>query len=94
MERRGSLHVGLRLEAGFALIAAIISQVNGGKSKPQDFMPHFDRTGGAIDLSGESGTSIQDVFKVMSRAAEHTKEATRHGTRPRKANDEYLSGKE
>lgn len=32
----------MRLEAGFALIAASISRANGGKANVEDFMPHLE----------------------------------------------------
>lgn len=40
LRKRGTLHTGMRLEAGFALLASLIVQTNGGKARMQDFMPH------------------------------------------------------
>jgi hypothetical protein len=56
MQRRGSLHVGLRLEAGFALIAATINNALGGHATAADFMPHRDAPEG----------TIADVMKTLS----------------------------
>ena len=56
MRKRGSLNVGMRLEAGFALIAAAINNGLGGSATPADFMPHFE--------SPEA--SIADVMKTLS----------------------------
>lgn len=41
--KRGSLNVGLRVEASIARLCALFSRVNGNASaKPSDYMPHFD----------------------------------------------------
>lgn len=42
--RRGSLHPGMRFEAGAALVTSILANVNSkrGGFKPKDFMPHAD----------------------------------------------------
>ncbi len=56
MQRRGSLHVGMRLEWGFALIAATINNALGGNATQQQFMPHADEAGG----------SLGDVMKLLS----------------------------
>ena len=56
MQRRGSLHVGMRLEWGFALIASTINNALGGNAKQQQFMPHADEAGG----------SLGDVMKLLS----------------------------
>ena len=58
MERRGSLHVGTRLEWGFARIAAAINNALGGTARQIEFMPH-------ARPSEESG-SIADVMKILS----------------------------
>jgi hypothetical protein len=42
LERRGTVHLGMRLEAGFALIALSINRAIGGKAKIKDFMPHLE----------------------------------------------------
>ena len=39
---RGTLHVGMSLEAGFALIASMIARATGGTAEMRDFMPHVD----------------------------------------------------
>lgn len=56
MRKRGSLNLGLRLEAGFALIAAAINNGLGGHAVPSDFMPHID----------QADASIADVMKTLS----------------------------
>ncbi|MCG7754907.1 phage tail assembly protein T, partial [Flavihumibacter cheonanensis] len=48
MQRRGSLHVGMRLEWGFALIAAAINNALGGNATQQQFMPHAEQSGGSL----------------------------------------------
>jgi hypothetical protein len=53
---RGTIHVGMRLEAGFALIAMILNRALGGTSTVFDFMPHVE----------EPETSIEDVMKILS----------------------------
>jgi hypothetical protein len=40
IDRRGSLNLGRRLEAGVALLAFQQNRINGGKAKLEDFMPH------------------------------------------------------
>lgn len=42
IRRRGSLHVGLRLEQGFAMLRAAINNALGGSATMRDYMPHFD----------------------------------------------------
>jgi hypothetical protein len=42
LERRGTTHLGMRLEAGFALLASSINRALGGKASIEDFMPHAD----------------------------------------------------
>lgn len=49
IRKRGSLNIGTRLEAGFALLASIQINANGGlksgkQVSMQDFMPHADRS--------------------------------------------------
>jgi hypothetical protein len=58
LARRGSLHMGTRLEWGFALIAAAINNALGGHARQVDFMPHTQD-------SQEPG-SIDDVMKILS----------------------------
>ena len=59
MQRRGSLHVGMRLEWGFALIAATINNALGGHAAHLQFMPHAD----------DSDGSLGDVMKLLSGKA-------------------------
>lgn len=56
IRRRGTLNTGLRLEAGFALLASILNNAHGGKAKMADFMPHFDH---------EDEMSVDSVFKKL-----------------------------
>lgn len=56
IRKRGSLNWGMRLEAGFALIATQINRALGGKAEPADFMAHSDEPEGA---------SLDDVAKLM-----------------------------
>lgn len=55
-ERRGSLHLGMRVEAGAALIAWQIHRALGGKAKLEEFMAHAD--------DGEA--SLEDVMKMLT----------------------------
>lgn len=42
--KRGTLHVGMRLEQGFAMLASLIRQAVGDKTaRMADHMPHFDK---------------------------------------------------
>jgi hypothetical protein len=41
IRKHGSLHVGRRLEYGFALIAMLIKSACGVQCKMSDFMPHY-----------------------------------------------------
>jgi hypothetical protein len=56
IRKRGSLNIGMRLEAGFALLAAMYSNAHGGKGSMEDFMPHTDK---------EDGMSIDRAFKSL-----------------------------
>lgn len=53
---RGTVHVGMRLEAGFALIAMSINHALGGKATIEQFMPHFD----------EPQASLEDVMQMLT----------------------------
>lgn len=55
-ERFGPLNLGMRLEAGFALIAWQINRAIGGSAEMSDFMPHFD--GGEL--------TIEDAMKILT----------------------------
>lgn len=48
----------MRLEGGFALLAAILTQANGGKAKIEDFMPHRD----------QQPATIESVFALLKAA--------------------------
>ena len=58
MHKRGSLHVGMRLEYGFALIARIINHALGGHATMRDYMPHSDQP-----------DSLMEIMKVLSGRA-------------------------
>jgi hypothetical protein len=49
MRKRGSLNVGMRLEHGFALLAAMINNALGGRAELRDFMPHAEPKQGTIE---------------------------------------------
>lgn len=55
-ERRGSLNLGMRLEAGFSLLAVSINRGLGGHAKIEDFMPHMD----------DPEATIGDVMKMLT----------------------------
>ena len=56
VEARGTLNLGMRLEAGFALIALSINRALGGHARMEDFMPHFDAPDASLD----------DVMRILS----------------------------
>ena len=58
LDRRGSIHLGMRLEWGFALIAMTINRALGGKAELGDFMPHVDKS--------EEQPSIAEAMKILS----------------------------
>jgi hypothetical protein len=49
IERRGTLNIGMRLEAGFALIAMVINRALGGHATLADFMPHYEAPEATIE---------------------------------------------
>jgi hypothetical protein len=56
MQKRGGANLGLRMEAGFALVATAINRSVGGKAKFDDFTPH---------LKEEEGTGLMDIFSKL-----------------------------
>lgn len=58
LQRRGSLHIGRRLEWGFALLAQRIDNALGGHATQADFMPH--------EQADQAPQSIGDVMKILS----------------------------
>lgn len=68
LNQRGSINQGLRIEAGFALLAMILSRVNGGKAEVSDFMPHFDK-------QEPEEASIEDVFSMFKKLSAQSKVA-------------------
>jgi hypothetical protein len=58
MKKRGGTNLGLRLEAGFALLATAINRSAGGKAKFDDFAPHLrDEESGLMDIFAKLGGS-------------------------------------
>lgn len=56
LETRGPANLGLRMEAGFAMLAVLINRALGGHLKFQDVAPHFD----------EPSASISDVMNILA----------------------------
>lgn len=56
MKKRGGTNLGLRLEAGFALVATAISRSVGGKAKFEDFTPH---------LKDEEESGLMNIFSKL-----------------------------
>lgn len=56
IRKRGTVHLGMRLENGVALLATQINRAIGGKAEMSDFMPHADPK--VADLA--------DVMKLVS----------------------------
>lgn len=59
IEQNGTLNLGLKLERGFALLATILNNVNGGNATFDDFLPS---RGAAIE---EVQASAQDLFRLL-----------------------------
>ena len=49
IRKRGSLNVGLRVEAAVALLATQINHALGGDVQMQEYMPHWDQPEASID---------------------------------------------
>ena len=56
MRKRGSMHLGMRLDRGFALLAWIINHALGGKATMDEYMPYAD----------PKIATIQDVMDILS----------------------------
>lgn len=56
LETRGTVHLGMRVEAGFALLATIITKALGGNATMESFMPHLD----------PQEASLEDVMNMLS----------------------------
>lgn len=56
MKKRGGTNIGLRLEAGFALVATAINRSVGGKAKFESFAPH---------LKEEEESGLMDIFAKL-----------------------------
>lgn len=68
IEQRGTLNIGLRLEAGFALLAYWLTKVGkyskegGGDFTPQDFVTHFDK-----DTGSDGELTIAQVMRAFGK---------------------------
>lgn len=62
--RRGSLNIGRRLEAGFALVATVINRVKGGKAKMADFMPYENPPDQDFDGTAQDALALLQKLKV------------------------------
>lgn len=56
-ERYGTLHLGMRLEEGFALLAWIINRSLGGNAEITTYMPH----------AKDDEATLEDVMQILSR---------------------------
>ncbi|WP_323115155.1 hypothetical protein [Pseudomonas guariconensis] len=60
--KRGSFHLGMRIESGFALIASILAnQTRDQKKRPEpytpaDFSPHLDQVATSLGVAMETWT--------------------------------------
>lgn len=61
LNRKGTVNLGSRMEWGFALLATVMSNAHGGKSKMRDFMP-FTR-------QEEEDVSIESAFLMLKAAS-------------------------
>lgn len=53
--KRGPLHLAVRMDHGFALIATMVNHGLGGKAEMSDFLPYAD----------EPAASLEDITKMM-----------------------------
>ena len=56
IKKRGTIHIGMRLENSTAVLAFLINRAVGGKAEMSDFMPHSEKK--VADLA--------DVMKLVS----------------------------
>lgn len=49
IQKRGSLNVGMRIEAAVAVLATQVNRALGGKAEMTDFMPYWDQPEPTID---------------------------------------------
>ena len=56
MRKRGTMHQGMRLDRGFALLAWIINHALGGKASMDDYMPYADPV----------YATVQDVMNILT----------------------------
>lgn len=62
--KRGSLNVGMRVEAGAALVAWTLARIHGSKADIGSFMPHADKP-------EPEQITVQDVFAMLKAKARH-----------------------
>jgi hypothetical protein len=55
-ERFGSLNLGMRLEAGFALVSLLMNRSLGGQANIEDFMPHLE----------QQEATPEDIMKLLT----------------------------
>lgn len=61
IQQTGTLNVGLRVERGFAMLAAVLSTIHGGKAEMSDFLP--DRE---IKQDGEpAAATVDDIMRLL-----------------------------
>jgi hypothetical protein len=59
VRKYGSLHLGRRLELGFALITTALNNAYGGTAKIHDYMPHYE----------PPEATVEDVMKILTGAS-------------------------
>jgi len=60
--KRGTLNLGMRMEIGFATLAALIVNRTGGKAKLSDFMTV------PAEVDGEGDATLEDVMGILMKA--------------------------
>lgn len=60
MRKRGSMHLGMRLDRGFALLAWMINRALGGKADMDDYQPYAD----------PKYATIADVMNILTTGRE------------------------
>lgn len=63
VRKRGTLNLGMRVEAGFALLATMVNRATGGQAKMEDFMPHADK------LEDQQQATLHNVFSMLKAKA-------------------------
>lgn len=60
MRRHGSLHMGVRLELGFAMLAQMINHALGGKARLEQYMPWTGQR--------EDEATLENVMSILTGA--------------------------